>query len=38
MRPLTMQKGMVRANAIFTVWDDGVDTIYRDDTWRAPSA
>jgi len=28
VRPLTMQKGMVRANAIFTVWDDGVDLIY----------
>jgi hypothetical protein len=26
IRPLTMQKGMVRANGIFTVWDDGVDT------------
>jgi hypothetical protein len=23
-----MQKGMVRANGIFTVWDDGVDLIY----------
>ncbi len=28
IRPLTMQKGMVRANGIFTVWDDGVDTIF----------
>ncbi len=28
VRPLTMQKGMVRANGIFTVWDDGVDLIY----------
>ena len=28
VRPLTMQKGMVRANGIFTVWDDGVDTVY----------
>ena len=28
VRPLTMHKGMVRANAIFTVWDDGVDLIY----------
>jgi hypothetical protein len=28
VRPLTMQKGMVRANGIFTVWDDGVDTIF----------
>ncbi len=27
VRPLTMQKGMVRANGIVTVWDDGVDTI-----------
>jgi len=26
VRPLTMQKGMVRANGISTVWDDGVDT------------
>jgi hypothetical protein len=26
IRPLTMQKGMVRANGIFTVWDDGVNT------------
>jgi hypothetical protein len=25
-RPLTMRRGMVRGNAIFTVWDDGVDT------------
>ena len=23
-----MQKGMVRANGIFTVWDDGVDTVF----------
>jgi hypothetical protein len=28
VRPLTMQKGMVRANGIFTVWDDGVDTVF----------
>ena len=28
VRPLTMHKGMVRANGIFTVWDDGVDTIF----------
>lgn len=28
VRPLTTQKGMVRANGIFTVWDDGVDLIY----------
>jgi hypothetical protein len=27
VRPLTLQKGMIRANAIFTVWDDGIDTI-----------
>ena len=27
IRPLTMQKGMVRANGIFTFWDDGVDLI-----------
>jgi hypothetical protein len=27
IRPLTMEQGMVRANGIFTVWDDGVDTI-----------
>jgi hypothetical protein len=27
-RPLTLQKGMIRANGIFTVWDDGVDTIF----------
>ena len=27
MRPLTLQKGMIRANAIFTDWDDGVDNI-----------
>ena len=27
VRPLTMQRGMIRANGIFTVWDDGVDTI-----------
>lgn len=26
VRPLTMQKGMIRANGILTVWDDGVDT------------
>lgn len=26
VRPLTLQKGMVRANGIVTVWDDGVDT------------
>jgi hypothetical protein len=25
VRPLTLQKGMIRANAIFTDWDDGVD-------------
>jgi len=23
-----MQKGMIRANGIFTVWDDGVDTVF----------
>jgi hypothetical protein len=28
VRPLTLQKGMVRANAIDTVWDDGVDIVY----------
>ena len=28
VRPLTMQKGMIRANGIFTVWDDGVDTVF----------
>ena len=28
VRPLTMQKGMIRANGIFTVWDDGVEIIY----------
>jgi hypothetical protein len=28
VRPLTMDQGMVRANAIFTVWDDGVDTVF----------
>jgi hypothetical protein len=28
VRPLTMEQGMVRANAIFTVWDDGVDTVF----------
>lgn len=28
VRPLTMQQGMVRANGIFTVWDDGVDTVF----------
>jgi hypothetical protein len=28
VRPLTMQKGMVRANGIFTVWDDGVEIVY----------
>jgi hypothetical protein len=28
VRPLTMQRGMVRANGIFTIWDDGVDTIF----------
>jgi len=27
VRPLTMEQGMVRANSIFTVWDDGVDTV-----------
>jgi hypothetical protein len=27
VRPLTMEQGMVRANGIFTVWDDGVDTV-----------
>ncbi len=27
VRPLTLQKGMVRANGIVTVWDDGVDTL-----------
>ncbi len=27
IRPLTMQRGMVRANGIFTFWDDGVDLI-----------
>lgn len=26
VRRLTMQKGMIRANAFLTVWDDGVDT------------
>jgi hypothetical protein len=28
VRPLTMQKGMIRANGIFTVWDDGTDTVF----------
>ncbi len=28
VRPLTMQKGMIRANGIFTVWDDGVDPVF----------
>jgi hypothetical protein len=28
VRPLTLQKGMIRANGIFTVWDDGVDLVY----------
>ena len=28
VRPLTLQKGMIRANGIFTVWDDGVELIY----------
>ncbi|MDH3202078.1 MAG: hypothetical protein OEM15_14400 [Myxococcales bacterium] len=28
VRPLTMEQGMVRANAIFTVWDDGIDTVF----------
>jgi len=28
VRPLTMQKGMIRANGILTVWDDGVDTVF----------
>jgi hypothetical protein len=28
VRPLTMQKGMVRANGIFTVWDNGVETVF----------
>jgi len=28
VRPLTMEQGMVRANGIFTVWDDGVDTVF----------
>ena len=27
VRPLTMEQGMVRANGIFTVWDDGLDTV-----------
>jgi hypothetical protein len=27
-RPLTLQKGMIRANGIFTIWDDGVDIVY----------
>lgn len=27
VRPLTMEQGMVRANFILTVWDDGVDTV-----------
>lgn len=27
VRPLTLQRGMIRANGIFTVWDDGIDTI-----------
>lgn len=27
IRPLTMQRGMVRANGIFTFWDDGVESI-----------
>lgn len=27
VRPLTMQKGMIRANGILTVWDDGVDVL-----------
>jgi len=27
VRPLTLQKGMIRANAIVTDWDDGVDNI-----------
>jgi hypothetical protein len=26
VRPLTMQKGMIRANGFLTAWDDGVDT------------
>jgi hypothetical protein len=26
VRPLTMQKGMIRGNGFLTVWDDGVDT------------
>ncbi|MGB8328731.1 MAG: hypothetical protein WCE62_01290, partial [Polyangiales bacterium] len=28
VRPLTMERGMVRANAIDTVWDDGIDVNY----------
>jgi len=28
VRPLTMQQGMVRANGIFTFWDDGEELIY----------
>jgi hypothetical protein len=28
VRPLTMQKGMIRANGIFDFWDDGVDTVF----------
>jgi hypothetical protein len=28
LRPLTLQKGMIRANGIFTVWDDGVEMNY----------
>lgn len=28
VRPLTMERGMVRANGILTLWDDGVDTVF----------
>jgi len=28
VRPLTMQQGMVRANGIFTFWDNGVETVF----------
>lgn len=28
VRPLTMEGGMVRANGVFTLWDDGVELIF----------
>lgn len=28
VRPLTLERGMIRANGIFTVWDDGVELVY----------